>query len=249
MSPCLAFFVAGRFLWGDALFARYRYVEFAAREMPHFRNLVINVKNVGRYADSYGRYNVYTSMYFYLEKVFEYMKGNIRAGRASISAYDGLIYANYLFIDIDAKRLDAALDVARKILLCLYDKWNCGKNDVTMAFSGNKGFHIGIDTGVFGRLLPSGNLNIVFSEIRREISQICALTESERELIDFAINDRTRLWRLINTINAKSGLFKIALHPAELMRLGVDEIKGMARQRKRVLQRMRAGLFRCCGRV
>ena len=50
--------------------------------------------------------------------------------------------------------------------------------------------------------------------------------------IDTAIYDPVRLFRMNNTINGKSGLYKIALTEAELMNKTIDDIKVLARAKR-----------------
>ena len=108
-------------------FPGYHYVEFASRRMPNFRNLIIDIRDAKKYAEKFGRYDAYTSMYFYPEKVAKYVKGNLRDGKPSISGYNGRIISNYLFFDIDGKRLEDAHKVAKALASFFYDNGSLTK--------------------------------------------------------------------------------------------------------------------------
>ena len=84
-----------------------------------------------------------------------------------------------------------------------------------------------LDTRLFGRVVPSKMLPLLFASIRQHLAQ--ELTGRERETVDMGIKDRVRLLRLPNTIHEISGLYKVLLPMQELHRLSLDEIRELAR--------------------
>lgn len=93
-------------------------------------------------------------------------------------------------------------------------------------FSGAKGFHLMLDTRVFGKILPSKNLPLVFDSLRRHLA--LEIPEPFRDTVDLAIKDRMRPLRLPNTIHEKSKLYKISVSLDELRRLSPAEIREVA---------------------
>ena len=113
---------------------------------------------------------------------------------------------------------------------------------MTIAFSGNRGYHIGIDNRVFGDVRPSKHLNMVFARIRKEIPKVAGLSEDDRNLVDYSISDKTRLWRFVNTRHAKSNLYKVQISGKELFGLSADKIRNIAGSPRSLLLTDETGL-------
>ena len=64
-----------------------------------------------------------------------------------------------------------------------------------------------LDTRLFGKILPSKNLPLIFDSLRRHLA--LEVPEPFRDTVDLAIKDRVRLLRLPNTIHEKSKLYKV----------------------------------------
>ena len=202
----------------------YHWVEFASPEMKGFRNLIVDVGDV---IETTSRYQeVYTSIFRYSADLGEYMKRNTHGGKPSIAGYDGAIDSHFLFLDIDSKEPEISHDVARKLVSFFCDEWDMPERGLNIAFSGSKGYHIGVDTRVFGELQPSEALHRLHAELRSEIVSLAGIREVY--VIDQTICDKTRLWRLVNTRHSKSGLYKVQLEVDELFRLSVEAIKELA---------------------
>ena len=75
-------------------------------------------------------------------------------------------------------------------------KW-IPEDDIQIYFSGAKGFHLMLDTRVFGKTLPSKNLPLIFDSLRRHLA--LEIPEPFRDTVDLAIKDRVRLLRLPNS--------------------------------------------------
>jgi hypothetical protein len=147
--------------------------------------------------------------------------------RYSISGYDGEVHANYLPIDIDSKDLSSAHNTAKALVSFLLNDLKIQRKAVLIYFSGSSGFHLMIDTRAFGKIKPSKNLHLVFSNLR---SLLAEYSKADKQTIDLSIKDKLRLWRLPNTINRKSNLCKIQLTLSDLFKLNPDEIKKKARK-------------------
>ena len=83
-----------------------------------------------------------------------------------------------------------------------------------------------LDTRLFGKILPSKNLPLIFDSLRRHLA--LEVPEPFRDTVDLAIKDRVRLLRLPNTIHEKSKLYKVGLSLEELRRLSPAEIRECA---------------------
>ncbi|MFI5324513.1 MAG: hypothetical protein ACHQ6U_13625, partial [Thermodesulfobacteriota bacterium] len=140
----------------------------------------------------------------------------------SVKAYTGACYADFLPLDIDSEDLSESDETARRILMNLQDKYGLDLKTLRVSFSGAKGFHIEIPAGIFG-FQPSPILPKILKAMAEKIIP-------DGVTIDTAIYGKSRLWRLPNTVNSKSGLYKIRLTAAEVFNLRVDEIRELAKQ-------------------
>src|SRR5690606_30426160 len=98
------------------------------------------------------------------------------------------------------------------------------RSQIQLYFSGNKGIHITVDADVMG-LKPHLALNNVYKEIAKDISKFC-----ENGTLDLAVYDDKRMFRMVNSINKKSGLYKIPITYEEFQRCTIREIKELARK-------------------
>jgi hypothetical protein len=210
---------------------RYRFVDFAARAQPGFRNHLVTVDEVAALVERYAAYECYASVFRFSADVLVYAAEEEHgAGRSSLAGYDGRVWAPFLPIDIDAHppdRLGDALELARRVHDLLVGRWQVPDAAVHAYFSGAKGFHLLLDTRALGRVIPSRDLHRAFTRVRLELLQM--LPDSARPLFDLALGDKLRLLRLANTRHAGSGLFKIPLSADELQHGPVAEILALAR--------------------
>lgn len=102
-------------------------------------------------------------------------------------------------------------------------------------FSGAKGFHIIVPTWVLGEgFTDIPNLHITMKKIAQMAAQELTrnkltLSEAyEKTGIDPSVYDYRRLFRLTNSINSKSGLYKIRVDYKEIKELSLKEIKELA---------------------
>jgi len=223
---------------------RYRYVDFAARAQPGFRNHVVTVDEVAALIDRCGAEECYASIFRFSADVLRYLAEHRVDGRPSIAGYDGPVAAPFLPFDIDAhapgSALTEALEVARRTHDLLVDRWQVPPAAVHVYFSGARGFHILLDTRAAGRVVPARSLHRVFVRVRLAVLQ--ELPDAARPLFDLGIGDKVRLLRLPNTRHAGSGLFKIALSAAELHAASADEIRALARTPRPLTRVTAAGL-------
>lgn len=158
----------------------------------------------------------FQSLYYYPQDALAYFD---KAG--SIKGYKGQVYTPFIVFDIDSKDLDESK--AQTIILVdwlkskgLYDEYAC-----KIAFSGSKGFHLVINTE--------------YSFTHRELKTLCMFIASQISeetgksfKIDPSIYNHNRQFRLVNTPNEKSGLYKIEMVESELRQCTMDVITAAA---------------------
>lgn len=212
-------------------------VDFAARYQKGFRNNIVTLRQVPGLIGKYREYECYATYFLYTEDLRLHVKRN---ENSSVSGYHGLVYANYLPIDIDASDLKVAQQTAVLLVKFLLEFYGLSDKEVLVYFSGSRGFHIMVDVRAFGGIEPSRELHVVFSRMRERMVEAA---KADRNVIDLCIKDKLRLWRLPNTINQKSGLFKIQLTIDELFRLTPSQIKDKARKPQAIFLTDRTGLL------
>jgi len=143
------------------------------------------------------------------------------AKHGSVRGYRGPCYSKYLPIDIDSKDLVQSLQTTRDFLNHLNMNFEVDLNVIPVSFSGAKGFHIMIPSKLFD-IKPADNLDKVYKSIVLELLP-------EGITVDTTIYDKNRLFRINNTINSKSGLYKIPLSINEIFNLTIEEIKELAK--------------------
>jgi Primase C terminal 1 (PriCT-1) len=205
----------------------FHFVDFAAHYQRGFRNHIVSITDVSALIKSFEHYGCYATYFFYSDEVLTYMSAQNGNGSPSIAGYEGKVWAPFLPIDLDHTELLPALEAARRLSALFLERWAIDPGALQIYFSGFKGFHILLDTRLFGRIAPSKNLPTIFDSIRRHLVQ--ELPEPLRETVDLSIKDRVRLLRLPNTIHEKSKLNKIILNPAELDYLNPGDLCESAR--------------------
>jgi hypothetical protein len=150
------------------------------------------------------------------------------------------IWANYLPIDVDCEHLEDALDVTRQLADLFCNKWRVSQGAFNIYFSGAKGFHLMIQSVLFGDLQPSDDLHLVFARVREGMAEEAGIGKTG---IDWSVKDKMRLLRLPNSQHGKSNLYKIQLRFDEMNRLAVSEIKAKAREPGMLWNTDRTGLM------
>ncbi len=205
---------------------KFQLVDFAAHYQKGFRNHIVPISDVPALVESFEHYGCYTTYFFYSDEIVTYVSAQAEQSAPSIAGYDGKVWAPFFPIDLDHQELAAALEAAKHLAAFFIEEWQIDSKAMQLYFSGSKGFHIMLDSRLFGRIMPSKDLPLIFDSVRRHL--VLELPEKLRETMDLAIKDRLRLLRLPNTVHEKSKLHKIPLSLDELGCLGPDEIKSRA---------------------
>jgi hypothetical protein len=192
-------------------FPTFRFVDTALNGVNN-RNKIMDIQQVKNYnglTDSYMTYFRYNN-----EMIFHFRE------KRSVKGYQGQAYADWLPIDIDSEDLQEAQDSLQKFVQNL-QRYEIDHSICRFYFSGSKGFHIMIPSKLFGAL-PSEDIHKRFRSV--------ALSLSNGIKIDTSIYDKTRIFRLPNTINSRSNLFKIELYSFQALNLPIEEIQEIAKQ-------------------
>lgn len=122
----------------------------------------------------------------------------------------------------DEQNPERARKEALTVAKYLMDKYDIKEFEISIAFSGGKGFHVFVNRRVFG-VEPHYWLHKIFKSMAEELVKTLGL-----KTLDLRIYDRRRLIRLMNSRHEKTGLYKIPLTLKELEKLDIDEIRVLA---------------------
>ena len=199
----------------------YNFVDTAMGGVDR-RNHVVTAAEVrglmpGDPVDCYCTWHRFPALYY------QHWQENVKERKGqtynSVGGYKGPSYADFVPFDIDGATLEESQHILRQMLGYIDATW--GQPEVRISFSGNRGYHVSFPAAVFGGWDPSEALA---AHLKSLALRICGdLVE-----VDPQVYDRNRLWRLINTINSKSGLYKIRLTEGEALG-DVEAIKALAR--------------------
>ena len=202
------------------IFEDFCYVELVTDKITN-RNRIVKTSDLHSVLMKSSLRDCYRSYYRHPEAFREYVRKN-----KTVSGWDGEVYTDFLWMDIDYTDLDEALEKVKRIIGRLEVVFDIPRSTLRLYFSGSKGFHVGIDTRLFN-MKPS-------RAVPAQCKALAAEFAGDVD-IDLAIYDRVRIFRLSNTINTKSGLYKIPLTWQEIDTLTIDEIKALATERREAI--------------
>ena len=157
--------------------------------------------------------DTYMSLWDYDNHVIDYVKS-----KNTLSGYDGILYMpNEFILDVDGSNPERARDKTIGLTILLDDLCI----PFQLYFSGT-GFHIGIPGAAF-RWKPCPDLHL---KVKDKLK-----ANGVYEYADSSVSDKTRLIRVVNTLNSKSNLWKIPIESAQL-HLAIDEILKLAKQKR-----------------
>ena len=162
--------------------------------------------------------DTFMSLWDYDEYVIEYTNK-----KQSLSGYDGLLYMpNELLLDVDGANPDNARQKAIGLTILLKDL----EIPYNLYFSGT-GFHAGIPSTAF-RWKPDKNLH---SKVKNALKAVGIY-----DYADPSVTDKTRLIRVLNTRNNKSGKWKVHI-PDDMIHKHIDHILEYASKPQKVMPR------------
>jgi len=187
----------------------------------------------------------YVSMFGFDNSIYEHLEitSNPKTGRGTVSGFKGNYFCKFLYFDIDCENIEQSHERAKDFVLLLYNMLGINPKSLFIAFSGNKGFHIGLHQNLFGGFQPAKDIpqkiNVLAVRLLMECFEV-TLEELQAEvkenkdrtfrLFDLGIYNDNRIFRLLNSVNTKSGLYKIGLSYDQLNTLSMEQILEMAKQ-------------------
>lgn len=208
----------------------FNYVELVIGGITN-RNNVIKLNEI-RKENYEGLTDCYISQYLFSEDYLNFSQAN-----KSVSGYKGFIDFQYIYLDFDSKENPeiARIDLYYFINYGLSEYLSADEiNQLRIFFSGSKGFHLAIPKRFFTNIKPSRDLHLRAGAFIKHLVSLA--NEGSKEIIqsiDYSIyKSSNRIFRLNNTINSKTGLYKIGITYDELCNSKIDEIKDIAKDRR-----------------
>ena len=134
-----------------------------------------------------------------------------------------------LYLDFDINNLEENYKTIRREVyqtIRYFERvWKIPSKLVKIYFSGYKGFHLIINNHLFGVNNYDSGLNLKYKILAKLIQKECGLTT-----LDIKVYDRKRLFRMPNSINGKSGLYKVNISLETLMSSSLLDIQRIAQQ-------------------
>ena len=193
-------------------YPEYHYIDYAFGGAQN-RNHVIDINRLPAHE---GKTDCYRTIFRFGEDYLSHYQNNNK----SVKFYNGKCYFDWMPIDIDNKDLGEAHRMTSEIIDILAADFDIEVR--YLFFSGAKGFHILLPSRMFGNVKPSMNLPKILKGVAADLMP---------EYYDSTIYDINRLFRLNNTINSKSGLYKISLSMEEF-NSGIDRILELAKGKR-----------------
>ncbi|MDD5672274.1 MAG: hypothetical protein PHN49_11610, partial [Candidatus Omnitrophica bacterium] len=82
--------------------SKFQYVDFAAHFQKGFRNRVVAIREIPTLVKSFDFYGCYSTYFFYSDEIISYMEAHrMTEDKASVSGYEGKVWAPEFPIDID----------------------------------------------------------------------------------------------------------------------------------------------------
>jgi len=199
-----------------------RYIEIA-KGSPSNRGSVIPMKELGKYIKMAQRDHeqLFRSVFCYDEEILEHLKNY-----KTVRSYIGKFYSDSLIFDIDKGQNDDKFTLlrAKAFVAKLIDEWRLEETQLSIWFSGS-GYHI--TTQDFFLFTPENNLPETYR---------ATLTHYFPEA-DEKIYIRTGLIRIANTVNSKTGLYKVNIPHEDFKSMGVEDIKEWASKPRPLVKR------------
>lgn len=202
----------------------YKYVEYCVN--TYRSNRVFDYTQIKR-TDFEGSTDCFMSAFRFPVEFKDYVDTT-----HTVSNYGGKCYADFIYLDFDCENDLQKAKIEVQIYITVLSNFIDleSMEALRISFSGAKGFTLAI---------PIGFLNVQPCEDFNEKTKLFVLKVAENcdhvfETLDRKIYDKIRVIRLNNTINSKTGLYKIPLTMKELFKFSIDEIKDLAKNPRTV---------------
>lgn len=173
-------------------------------------------------------YERYISVFPYGKDITNYVKST-----GSVADYKGDRYCPCIYLDFDsAENIWQAQEEIKVLLNGLISEYNVQPNDIDIYFSGSKGFHVVIHEKTLGGISMS-------ADVPDKVKKFVLKLKSKFRLrhLDESIYSKTSIIRVENSVNKKTGLYKIPLFREEIG-LHISDIKKLA-EKPRIISKKR----------
>jgi hypothetical protein len=133
--------------------SKYQLVDFAAHYQKGFRNHIVPITEVPALVQSFKHYGCYATYFFFADEILTYLSTQPDGMAPSIAGYQGKVWAPFLPIDLDHPEIIPALEAAKRLTDWFLGWWKIDGSALQVYFSGAKGFHLLLDTRIFGRVV------------------------------------------------------------------------------------------------
>lgn len=197
------------------LFQSFNYIEYAFNG-ANKRGQAAKISDLNIPKDGADHY---LCLYRYQAELVRFLEENAKKPKEERTRHDFVSYCDYIYFDIDVKNdLELAAGYTCQLLEQI-KSFEIPADKVKISFSGAKGFHVLIPSSLFGAV-PSKDFNQRVKSIALNVAQDIP--------IDSAIYDNMRLFRVPNTVNSKTGLFKVDI-PHTLLAADIEELTAYAK--------------------
>lgn len=203
---------------------KYKYVEIVTGEIKYNRGNVVKLDslqshiNLDYFNSSKPVINGFHSAFCHTKDFLNYENDD-----SSKSGYDGEVFSEYLFWDMDNKDIDKAREDTIELVdsLSAYNSEN-----VLIYYSGNKGFHVYYMCPELQKFID----NIEFNNI---IKNTCIDFAFNLNSFDSKIYDKTRIIRTPNSLHPVTNKYKVHLTIEELNSLTNNEMEVLSSSKRK----------------
>ena len=177
--------------------------------------------------DGYGKTGLVdcaVSLYRHTEEIHNHM-----SEKGRVVSYNGCFAIDFIPFDIDcADNLEDARLSTIRLIETLCDKHKFLIDDILLFFSGASGFHVFAKSRELGEMGGRTDMQKIVRAMAEKII-------GDIPHVDKAIySGCTRLIRIPNSINSKSGLYKIPLLASEIYCMSILDIKKRAQRQRNI---------------
>lgn len=153
---------------------------------------------------------------------------HLRDHDGSSAGFAGAVWSPELHFDLDAADdLAAALTAGRRLAGVLLQRYpKLGEDDLRAFYSGGRSVHLGLPLTHLPD--PSPTFHAVAGLLARRLARLAGADSVPGVAFDAGNYDRVRLWRLVNSRHAGTGLYKVRLSYDELMHLDPGGVRKLA---------------------
>jgi hypothetical protein len=156
------------------------------------------------------------------------MLAHLKANGGSSAGFGGAVWSSGLHFDLDAADdLAPALEAGRRLTTTILQRYTAlAEADLEIYYSGSRSIHV--ELPLPHRPHPGPMFHLVCRKLAFRMAKLAGLDAVGGVKFDEGNYDKVRLWRLVNSRHAKTGLHKVRLNYDELMHLTVDGVRKLA---------------------